>query len=87
MTSEPGDEDILAHVLLPVAHEADAEATASALKPYGPTRVTALHVVERAVGPRTRHQSNSPKRWPQNRTPPCGRCFPTPTATPPMGGT
>ena len=49
MSSNAADEDILAHVLLPVAHEADAEATAKALEPYGPTHVTALHVVAKLL--------------------------------------
>ena len=49
-TDRNGRRDILAHVPLPVVHEDDALATASALEPYGPERVTALHVVEKGGG-------------------------------------
>lgn len=52
MVSNDSDHDqgLLAHVLLPVAHEDDALATATALEPCQPNRVTALHVVEKAGG-------------------------------------
>jgi len=43
-------EDLLAHVLVPVANEEDAAASAAALEPYDPKRVTATHVVEKGGG-------------------------------------
>jgi nucleotide-binding universal stress UspA family protein len=44
------DQNLLAHVLLPVAHDEDARLTARALEPYHPGRVTVLHVVEQVGG-------------------------------------
>lgn len=51
MTDSDGEsQDLLANVLLPVANEEDALATARALEPYDPEHVIALHVVEKGGG-------------------------------------
>jgi len=42
--------DVLDRTLLPVANEADAEASCRALRPYVGTSVVACHVVEKAGG-------------------------------------
>lgn len=42
--------DLLRHVVVPVAGDEDADATARALAPYGPEHVTACYVVEKGQG-------------------------------------
>lgn len=49
-TGPDTSKELLEHVLLPVAHQDDALATAMALEPFQPERVTALHVVEKGDG-------------------------------------
>ena len=49
-STETRSRDLLENVLVPVAHQTDAEITARALEPYEPTEITALFVVEKGEG-------------------------------------
>jgi nucleotide-binding universal stress UspA family protein len=50
MTASNPSEQLLARVLVPLADDDDARATAAALEPYAPEQVIACHVVEKGEG-------------------------------------
>jgi len=43
-------QELLGHVVVPIANPKDATRTAQQLKPYQPTAVTAVHIIEKGEG-------------------------------------
>lgn len=87
MNSESTGEDLLGHVLLPVANEDDALATVEALKPYGPNHVTALHVVEKGDGVPDKSPVEQSEQLAAESYAAVRSVFPDADDTPPTAGT